>query len=164
MVRAKDLENYNLDESIPYLMNRVTGRMNRCLEEDLHALAVSFQHWRVLAVLARWDGVSIADLSGYAVVPHSTLSRLLDRLEADRLVQRSAETPDGRTARVLITARGRELYRKILPMAVERRDEALVGFSATEKRLLLGMLDRMRANLELDARPQKSPSNPEEST
>jgi DNA-binding MarR family transcriptional regulator len=153
MVRAADLENYNLDDSIPYMMNRVAGRMNRSLEDDLLKLGISFQHWRVLAVLAKGDGISIAELSAYAVVPHSTLSRLLTRLAGDKLVQRSAETPDGRTARVLITQRGRKLYERILPLAIERRDDALVGFSAAEKSVLLGFLNRMLANLEIPAQP-----------
>jgi DNA-binding MarR family transcriptional regulator len=63
------------------------------------------------------------------------------------------ETPDGRTARVLITQRGRKLYERILPMAIERRDDALVGFSAAEKSVLLGFLNRMLANLEIPAQP-----------
>lgn len=150
-VRKADIENYSLDDSIPYMMNRVAGRLNRSLEDDLLKLGVSFQHWRVLAVLARGDGISIADLSAYAVVPHSTLSRLLTRLEGDRLVARSEETPDGRTARVLITARGRKLYERILPLATGWRDEALVGFSADEKQVLLGFLKRMLGNLETPA-------------
>ena len=143
-----DLENYNLDDSIPYMMNRVAGRLNRSLEDDLLKLGITFQHWRVLAVLARGDGISIADLSAYAVVPHSTLSRLLTRLEGDKLVERSAETPDGRTARVLITTRGRKLYERILPLATGWRDAALVGFSEGEREVLLGFLRRMLANLE----------------
>ena len=144
-------ETYSLDDSIPYMMNRVAGRLNRSLEDDLLKLGVSFQHWRVLAVLARGDGISIADLSAYAVVPHSTLSRLLTRLEDDKLVLRSAETPDGRTARVLITARGRKLYERILPLATGWRDEALVGFSTAEKEVLLRLLRRMLGNLETPA-------------
>jgi DNA-binding MarR family transcriptional regulator len=151
-VRAKELNNYNLDESIPYLMNRVVGRQNRSLEEDLLKMGISFQHWRVLAVLAMGDGLSIADLSEYAVVPHSTLSRLLTRLEEEGLVERSEKTPDGRTARILVTAQGRALYRKIIPFAIERRDDALVGFSDAEKDVLCGMLKRMLANLAIQAR------------
>ncbi len=147
MVLAKDLQQYSLDESIPYLMNRVVGRQNRRLEEDLRKLRLSFQHWRVLAVLARDDGVSIADLSEYAVVPHSTLSRLLTRLERENLVRRSAQTPDGRTARILLTSRGRTAYERILPLAIARREDALVGVTEVEKAQLRTLLKRMLANL-----------------
>jgi DNA-binding MarR family transcriptional regulator len=147
MVRADDLTNYSLDESIPYLMNRVVGQQNRWLEEDLHALGISFQHWRVLAVLAMGDGVSIADLSEHAVVPHSTLSRLLTRLEDEGLLKRGAKTPDGRTASILLTARGRLVYSRILPIAIERRENALTGFTAAEKTALSVLLKRMLGNL-----------------
>ena len=151
-------ESYSLDDSIPYMMNRVAGRLNRSLEDDLQKLGVTFQHWRVLAVLARGDGLSIADLSAYAVVPHSTLSRLLTRLEDDKLVQRSGETPDGRTARLLITASGRKLYGRILPLATGWRDEVLVGFSAGEQQVLLGLLRRMLGNLEIRDPEMKNPA------
>ena len=151
-MRAKDLSSYNLDESIPYLMNRVVGRQNRGLEEDLLEMGISFQHWRVLAVLAMGDGLSIADLSAYAVVPHSTLSRLLTRLEEEGLIERSAQTPDGRTAHILLTPGGRALYRKIVPLAIEHRESALVDFTAAEKNQLCGLLKRMLANLEIQPR------------
>ena len=72
---TKALEDFTLDDSVPYLMIRVSGLMNRQLELDLRPLKVSFQHWRVLAVLAQKNGSSITDLSEYAVVPHSSLSR-----------------------------------------------------------------------------------------
>lgn len=151
MVLAKDLKHYSLDESIPYLMNRVVGRQNRRLEEDLRTLHLTFQHWRVLAVLVRDDGVSIADLSDYAVVPHSTLSRLLTRLEREHLVRRSAQTPDGRTARILLTASGRTVYERILPLAIARREDAMVGVTEAEKAQLRKLLKRMLSNLEAAA-------------
>jgi len=150
---ATEIKHYRLDESIPYLMNRVVGRQNRRLEEDLHKLRLSFQHWRVLAVLAHDDGVSIADLSDYAVLPHSTLSRLLTRLEREHLVRRSAQTPDGRTARILLTARGLSVYERILPLAIARREDAMTGISEAEKAKLRKLLKQMLANLEGASRP-----------
>jgi hypothetical protein len=54
----------------------------------------------------------------------------------------------------LITGRGPELCQRILPMAVERRDEALGRLHGNgEKSYCWVCCDRMRANLELDARP-----------
>ena len=50
---TRDLDDFTLDDSVPYLMIRVSGLMNRQLELDLRPLKVSFQHWRVLAVLAQ---------------------------------------------------------------------------------------------------------------
>ena len=142
------LENYRLDESVPYLMIRVGGMMSRQLELDLRPLKVSFQHWRILAVLAEINGSSITDLSDYAVVPHSSLSRLLSRMEADGYVRRQIDAQDARTVRLYTTPLGEAMYRRILPMAVAVRERALVGMSETQKTSLLGSLNHMLGRMQ----------------
>jgi DNA-binding MarR family transcriptional regulator len=143
------LENYRLDESVPYLMIRVGGMMSRQLELDLRPLKVSFQHWRILAVLAEINGSSITDLSDYAVVPHSSLSRLLSRMEADGYVRRQIDAQDARTVRLYTTPLGEAMYRRILPMAVAVRERALVGMSETQKTSLLGSLKHMLGRMQV---------------
>ena len=142
------LENYRLDESVPYLMIRVGGMMSRQLELDLRPLKVSFKHWRILAVLAEINGSSITDLSDYAVVPHSSLSRLLSRMEADGYVRRQIDAQDARTVRLYTTPLGEAMYRRILPMAVAVRERALVGMSETQKTSLLGSLKHMLGRMQ----------------
>jgi len=142
------LEHSRLDESVPYLMIRVGGMMSRQLELDLRPLKVSFQHWRILAVLAEINGSSITDLSEYAVVPHSSLSRLLSRMEADGYVRRQIDAQDARTVRLYTTPLGEAMYRRILPMAVSVRERALVGMSETQKTSLLGSLKHMLGRMQ----------------
>ena len=141
-------KSYQLDDSIPYLMNRITGMMNRQLELDLRALGVSFQHWRILAVLAQKNGSSITDLSEYAVVPHSSLSRLLVRMESEGYVRREMDLQDARTVRVYATSDGVNLYRKMVPMAVGIREHALTDLSAPQKDKLLELLQQMLAQVQ----------------
>jgi DNA-binding MarR family transcriptional regulator len=149
---TKALADFVLDDSVPYLMIRVSGLMNRQLELDLRPLKVSFQHWRVLAVLARKNGSSITDLSEYAVVPHSSLSRLLSRMEADGYVRRQTDGQDARTVRVYTTAVGEVMYRRILPMAVAVRERAMAGLSAAQKTSLLAALNHMLGSMQAPAK------------
>ena len=142
------LENYKLDDSVPYLMIRVGGMMSRQLELDLRPLKVSFQHWRILAVLAETNGSSITDLSDYAVVPHSSLSRLLSRMEADGYVRRQIDNQDARTVRLFTTPLGEDIYRRILPMAIAIRDRALAGMSAAQKTNLLELMNHMLGRMQ----------------
>jgi DNA-binding MarR family transcriptional regulator len=142
------LDDFKLDDSVPYLMIRVSGLMNRQLELDLRPLKVSFQHWRVLAVLAQKNGSSITDLSEYAVVPHSSLSRLLSRMEADGYVRRQTDAQDARTVRVYTTTLGEDMYRRILPMAVAVRESAMAGMSTAQKTGLLGSLNHMLGRMQ----------------
>ncbi len=149
---TKAWEDFVLDDSVPYLMIRVSGLMNRQLELDLRPLKVSFQHWRVLAVLAQKNGSSITDLSEYAVVPHSSLSRLLSRMEADGYVRRQTDDQDARTVRVFTTAVGEVMYRRILPMAVAVRERAMAGLSAAQKTSLLAALNHMLGSMQAPAK------------
>ena len=145
---TKRVGDFSLDESVPYLMIRVGGLMSRQLELDLRALKVSFQHWRILAVLAEINGSSITDLSEYAVVPHSSLSRLLSRMEAEGYVRRQTDTQDARTVRLYTTPLGEDMYRRILPMAVAIREQAMAGMSAAQKINLLELMNHMLGRMQ----------------
>lgn len=148
MPRAAQRKPYSLETSLPYLMNRVVGHLNRGLERDLRALGLTFQHWRVLAALAEEDDRPIAGLAHYAVVPHSTLSRLVVRMEADGLVARASSSADLRLARIRLTARGRKAYERALPLAIEWREIALAGLDDGQQEVLVALAKRMLANLE----------------
>jgi DNA-binding MarR family transcriptional regulator len=142
------LDDFKLDDSVPYLMIRVGGLMSRQLELNLRPLKVSFQHWRILAVLAEINGSSITDLSEYAVVPHSSLSRLLSRMEAEGYVRRQTDTQDARTVRVYTTPLGEDMYRRILPMAFAVRERALAGMSVAQKTNLLELMNHMLGRMQ----------------
>ena len=44
-------EDISLDDFLPYLVNRISNRLNIDLSEDLRTIGLSLPHWRVLAVL-----------------------------------------------------------------------------------------------------------------
>lgn len=79
------------------------------------------------------------------LLPKHNLSRLLDRLEAEALLQRHACPEDGRGHLVCITEAGVELLRRMWPVyagqiqdlfASKLTDEEIVGLAAVLGRLL----------------------------
>lgn len=146
-MKAEASKRYRLDESIPYLMNRIVGHLNRGLDVELRARGLGFQYWRVLAVLAMADNRTIADLAGYAVVPHSTLSRLLTRMERQQLVRRTGTDADLRLAKIVLTTKGRSTYAAILPAALGWSESALAGLPRADIQRLEAILVRMLANV-----------------
>ena len=61
----------------PYLMNRIMGRYNASLRDEMAGLGLTTPKMRALAVLSVIDGPLIRELSVYSVVEQSTLSRAL---------------------------------------------------------------------------------------
>jgi DNA-binding MarR family transcriptional regulator len=105
------------NELFPYLLNRVTGRINQLWLKQLREHGLTIGRWQVMCVLYRFDGTrvgTIADLSG---TEQPAISRVIDQMERDGLVQRRPALDDSRAVEVWITAAGRKLYDELLPEA-----------------------------------------------
>lgn len=85
------------------------------------------------------------DVQGRLLFPQSNLSRLLDRMEAQGLVERASCKEDGRGQLVRITDKGMEL-RKRMWTAHAGAIQALIGdhLSDDEAAQLARLLDRLR--------------------
>jgi MarR family transcriptional regulator, organic hydroperoxide resistance regulator len=137
----------HLDDLLPYLMNRLVGRLNQNLGERLRRRGHSFQDWRILAVLAAHDGITLSQLAEATVIPQPTVSRLVARLERQKLLRRRPGARDARFIHAWITPRGRAAYRKMLPLAVEEYRGAVAGFGRAETEWLRRATLRMIGNI-----------------
>ena len=139
----------DLDQFLPYLLNRVMGRMNQLLAERLKRHGISFQEWRVLLVLANKGPRTIRTLSEDTIIPHSTLSRMLDRMQRDGLVAREVSATDARTVTVAVTAEGADLFAAIRHHGLAVLGQAAEGLSETDLETMRLLASRMAGNLGL---------------
>lgn len=155
MSDAKALEKSNsmrlgeigLNNFAPYLMNRIMGRYNVSLREEMAALGLTTPKMRALAVLSVIDGILLRELAVFAVVELSTLSRALDALEADGLVKCQTDTSDGRARRVYIADAGRETFDSLWPHMSQNYERMFMGIEGEERRAFVGTLQKMLANI-----------------
>ncbi len=139
----------DLDQFLPYLLNRVMGRMNQLLAERLKRHGISFQEWRVLLVLANKGPRTIRTLSEDTIIPHSTLSRMLDRMQRDGLVVREVSATDARTVTVAVTGEGAELFAAIRQHGLAVLSQAAEGLSAKDIETMRWLASRLASNLGL---------------
>jgi len=135
-----DLE---LDNFLPYLLNRISNRLNTDLGDELRSIGVTVPYWRVLATLHVGDGRSIGELSVYTITEQSTLSRVVDRMAAAGLVTRRSPPEDARVARVFLTDEGRATLNRILPIAMRHYRRAISGLTEDEHRTLIDILHKI---------------------
>lgn len=136
-----------LSEFAPYLMNRIMGRYNANIRSKMSALGLSTAKMRALAVLSVQDALQINTLSVYAVVEQSTLSRALDKLQADGLVERVSDAEDHRSFRVHLTDAGRSVTENLWPQMREEQDRMFVGIDREERAAFLTTLRKMLDNV-----------------
>lgn len=142
----------DLDQFLPYLLNRVMGRMNQLLAERLRRHGLSFQEWRVLLVLANNGKRTIRGLSEDTIIPHSTLSRMLDRMQRDGLVVRQVSAADARTVTLTATDKGAALFAAIRHHGLAVLDQAAKGLTNAEVETMRRLASRMAENLGLAKR------------
>jgi DNA-binding MarR family transcriptional regulator len=145
--RAQRLGEIGLESFAPYLMNRLMGRYNASLREQMLELGLTTPKMRSLAVLSVIDGLLIGELAVYSVVEQSTLSRALDALGAEGLVRSETDIEDNRATRIFLTARGRDTFDILWPHMAEAYDNMFQGIDAQEHRAFVATLQKMLGNI-----------------
>ena len=133
---------------LPYLLNRAGSRIATAFGEEMRPLGASLQIWRVLAALREQDVRRMGDLSHTTSIEVSTLTRLVDNMEKQGLLARRRDASDTRAVLVQVTAAGKQLTRRILPIAERYEKVALKGFGAAEAETLKAALRRLYANMD----------------
>lgn len=134
-----------VDNAIGFWVHRVyqasRNEMFRQFRE--HGEDVTPEQWAVLVRLWERDGRSQNDLSDATFRDRPTMSRILDGMETRHLVERHTDATDRRARVIRLTRKGRELKKKLVPVAegiVERMTAGvphadLVTTRATLRRL-----------------------------
>lgn len=131
----------------PYLMNRIMGRYNASLRDEMAELGLTTPKMRALAVLSVIEGPLIRELAVYSVVEQSTLSRALDQLATDGLIRRETDASDSRATRVFITDAGRATFETLWPRMAEAQERMFRGVGAEERQAFVGTLQKMLTNI-----------------
>jgi DNA-binding MarR family transcriptional regulator len=137
-------------ELLSYRLHQVANLLSRGAEMRYRReFGVSLWEWRTVALLGgAGEAQSLNELARAAGMDKSQMSRVVAGLTGKRIVVREVDASDGRGIRLSLTARGRNLYRKLIQAAAERND-ALVGCLTAKER---AALDTIMAKLAQEAR------------
>jgi MarR family transcriptional regulator, organic hydroperoxide resistance regulator len=135
------------DDFLPHLIARLAYQLNGDLVEKLRREGINVTRWRILAVLAMGDGITINEIIDRAMMQQSALSRALMNMEKEDYVRRVLRRADARYVEVFLTDKGRALFDS-LNIVVRRRQRRLVkGFSAGELETAFVLMRRMSRNM-----------------
>lgn len=105
------------DELLPYLLNRLTGRINQSWIKMLRDHGLTIGRWQILGVLSRFDGSRIGTIADLAGTEQPATSRVIDQMERDGVVIRRPAVDDSRAVEVWLTPGGRKIFDDLLPIA-----------------------------------------------
>jgi MarR family transcriptional regulator, organic hydroperoxide resistance regulator len=135
------------DDFLPYLVARLAHLLNNDLIEKLRTEDINVARWRILAVLAMGDGITISEIIDRAMMQQSALSRVLMTMEEEEYVRRVPRQDDGRYVDVFLTDRGRELFTSLDAVVRRRQNRLLKNFTPQDVDAAFALMRRLIHNL-----------------
>ncbi len=132
---------------LPYLIARLAYLLNLDLIEKLRHEGINLARWRILAVLAMGDGITIGEIIERAMMEQSALSRVLMSMEEEEYVRRVPRRDDARYVDVFLTERGRDLFNALDPIVRRRQNRLLKDFTPEEIDAAFTLMRRLIHNL-----------------
>ena len=145
--RSKPADVVSFEGFLPYQVARLAYLLNLDLVEKLRHEGINVARWRILAVLAMGDGITISEIIDRAMMEQSALSRVLMTMEEEGYVRRVSRREDARYVEVFLTDKGRALFNSLDPVVRRRQNRLLKGFSPQETEAALVLLRRLIQNL-----------------
>ena len=126
-----------------------TRLARREFDRSAAAVGVTRAQWMVLSRLSRLgDGLRQVDLAEGLDVEPITLCRMIDRLEDAGLVERRRDEQDRRAWRIHLTPKALPIIEELRALGDDLHGQALAGISPEECEQFLGLLARLRNNIE----------------
>jgi len=142
-----------------FLLKDLTNRYVTRFEQHASDMSLTLMQCKVLVHLEKSEGASQAKLAELTGLEPMMMVRILDRMEADHLLERRADPSDRRARRLYLTKKAKPFLEEIWRLAEVTRNEMFVGISKADRESCIRILERMHENMvALDNEPLPPPA------
>ena len=135
----------SLEHFIPYRLSVLANTVSTALAGAYERrFGLTIPQWRVIAVLARVPGLSAADVAERTAMDKVAVSRAVLGLTRAGRVSRKLASSDRRRSVLSLTARGRAVYRRIVPLALAYERRLMAELSPAEQSQFETLLLRLQ--------------------
>jgi MarR family transcriptional regulator, transcriptional regulator for hemolysin len=137
----------SVNREILFLISDVGRLLRTFADHKARRYGQTRAQWAVLLRLERREGLKQSDLAEDLDIQPITLTRLVDRLCENGLIERRADPNDRRAKRLYLTAAARPLLDRIEKQVEELGEVVLAGLDPESTSAMLARLERARENL-----------------
>lgn len=137
----------DLEQMPSFLLNHIVHQYHQTLQSRLKSVGVSTLKMRIIISLKIYGKLTVNELCGYAIAEQPTMSRALDSLEGQRMVDRQISLEDSRLRVVSLTEVGQRAFDKIHPEIMRVNESMIEGLTEAERSAFIAALTRVLANL-----------------
>jgi DNA-binding MarR family transcriptional regulator len=133
--------------TLGFLLHEVARLLKRRFEQHARGSGLTRSQWQVLAYLAQNEGIHQSGLAELLEIEPITLVRIVDKLEAQGLIERRPHPSDRRLWLLHLTPAARPQLVQLRKLGEITRTEALAGVSEADVERLLKTLQQLKVNL-----------------
>ena len=135
----------DLEHFLPYRLSVLSNTVSSALAGAYaRRFGLTIPQWRVVAVLARSPGLAAATVAERTAMDKVAVSRAVAGLARSGRVRRVQAVADRRRSVLTLTARGRAVYRQIVPLALAYERRLLGELSPAEQVQFDRLLGRLQ--------------------
>ncbi len=138
------------NDRLAHLIRDAARSCVRALQMRLAEHSVSFGHWTFLRILWDSDGLTQRDLSVQAGVMEPTTFTALKAMERLGYITRKQAANNRKNVYIHLTAKGRALKKKLVPLAEEVNEVAFRAIRSSDvaatRRTLLALIENLAAD------------------
>jgi len=132
---------------LAFTLNDVARLLRTYADHAARRFGMTRAKWAVLARLDRFEGLKQTELAEMLDLQPITLTRLLDGLADNGLIERRPDPDDRRAKRLYLTPAARPLLERLTDLGEDLMATALAGLNAAEVEAVLGNLTTVKENL-----------------
>lgn len=126
-----------LEGFLPYRLSVLSNTLSQAIAAAYSdRFGLTIPEWRVIAVLAISPDLSAAEVAERTAMDKVAVSRAVNALLKSGRVSRKFAAADRRRSMLRLSAAGRELYAKVVPLALGYEAALLESLSASDRKAL----------------------------
>ena len=136
----------DLFKNVGYLLKDVSRRYVARFERHAAEVSLTLMQCKVLLHLSKNEGASQVRLCELTDVEPMMMVRILDRMEADKLLERRPHPADRRARRLYLTRKAAPILDEIDRISEVTRNEIFAGVSKADREAFLKVLQHAHEN------------------
>jgi DNA-binding MarR family transcriptional regulator len=141
---------FDLTTYLFHVFTVLSRHREAALDEAFRPLGLNVARHRALAVVVRMQPCGMTELADFCAVDRTTMTRTVDQLFANGLVERTTPASDRRQVLLTVTAPGRAVHQRALRAVYRVNRRTLEGIPEDAQRNLVRTKRAMLANLVAD--------------
>jgi MarR family transcriptional regulator for hemolysin len=134
-------------QEIAILLSDVARLLRTCADQRAGSIGMTRAQWAVLVRLERAEGLKQTELADMLDLQPISLTRLVDRLCDNGLIERRLDPRDRRAKRLFLTPAARPLIERLHVIGEDLMADVLDGIDGPTVEDLIGHLGRIKDNL-----------------